>query len=219
MTPAIRRYVSAGVLTIWGVLLVYLFAADQLEKYLHPVFRPWTLISGIVLLLMAAGTLFLPQDDADGHDCCGDGPPEPAEPGQLTFRLATPQEGRYPLHPQTAHAHGCCGHGQEGSLKGSIFQVLVLTVPLLIATVASPGQFGAVAVRNRGYVASTSELPGYRPYVEPALPTEDGAPGPTETKPSSDYLPRNAAGQILAQTVDLMYAAEEPVMREDFENN
>jgi uncharacterized repeat protein (TIGR03943 family) len=222
MTPAIRRYVSAGVLTIWGVLLVYLFAADQLEKYLHPVFRPWTLISGLVLLLMAAGTIFLPQEDSDDHDCCGDGCGTshggPDEPGETTFRLAAPLEGRLPLQPQAAHAHACCGHDHKTSVTGGLFQVLVLTVPLLVATVASPGQFGAVAVLNRGYVQSTTELPGYRPYVEPALPTEDGSAGPTETKPSSDYLPRNAAGQILAQTVDLLYAAEEPVMREDFEN-
>ena len=32
------------------------------------------------------------------------------------------------------------------------------------------------------------------------------------------YLPRNEAGQIKAQTVDLLYAAEEPTMRADFEN-
>jgi uncharacterized membrane protein YcgQ (UPF0703/DUF1980 family) len=32
------------------------------------------------------------------------------------------------------------------------------------------------------------------------------------------YLKRNAAGYIAAETVDLLYAAGEPVMREDFEN-
>ncbi len=30
-------------------------------------------------------------------------------------------------------------------------------------------------------------------------------------------MPRNEAGQIKAQTVDLLYAAEEPTMRQDFE--
>lgn len=212
MTAAIHRYVSAGVLAIWGVVLTYFFVTDRIGSYLHPAFHPWTIASGVVLLLMAVGTLFLPQED---HDRCDhDAPATP------------PPDDRWHVHDPEG---GCCGHdhGPEktpepcghdhGGAKVRVLPALILTVPLLVAATVSPSQFGAAVVANRGYVQDINDLPGFQPYTEPALPTEDGSVGPTETKPSSDYLPRNAAGQITAQTVDLLYAAEEPTMRGDFE--
>ena len=214
MKAAIQRYVSSGVLAIWGAVLTGLYFSNRLGDYLNPAFIPWTVVSGIVLLIMAAGTLLLPQGEAG---CCDEsGESDASHAGEGTFQVAAPLRIT-PLLKTASADHECCGH-DHGGKKVKVVQALILTVPLLVAVTVSPGQFGATAVRNRGYVQSTSDLPGYRPYAEPALPTEDGSPGPTETKPSSDYLPRNAAGQILAQTVDLMYAAEEPTMREDFEN-
>lgn len=208
---AMRRFLSTGVLTVWGAVLVFFHLAGQLEKYLHPAFRPWVVASGVVLLLMAAGTLLLPREDSGDAEASGEEGTE-----GLTFQLATAPAGTLARNPHAAHDHACCGH-DPGSKNGGIFQALVLTVPLLVVAVASPGQFGAVAVMNRGLVEATSQLPGYQPSAKPAVSSEGGASEPTETTPGSGYLPRNAAGQIKAQTVDLLYAAEEPVMREDFE--
>ena len=175
MTALLQRYLSAGVLTVWGIVLAYFYFTGRVGSYLHPAFHLWTAVSGVVLLIMALGLLVLPQED-----------------------------------------HACCDH-DHGPVRLRIFPALVLIVPLLIATVVSPSEFGATAVANRGLVESISDLPGYQPFAEPPLPTEVGTVGPTETVPSSDYLPRNAAGQITAQTVDLLYAAQDPTMREDFE--
>ncbi len=205
MTAGIQRYVSAGVLAIWGAVLAYFYFTGRIGSYLHPAFHPWTIASGVVLMLMAAGTLFLPREE---HECC-----EHDDHGD----------------DHDHHGGGCCGHdhGHEekpeacghdhGGAKVRIVPALILTVPLLVAATVSPSQFGTAVVTNRGYVQDINDLPGFQPYSEPALPTEDGSSVPAETKPSSDYLPRNAAGQITAQTVDLLYAAEEPAMREDFE--
>ncbi len=176
MNQVVSRYVSSGVLMVWGVVLTYFVVSGRVGSYLHPAFHAWTAVSGGVLILMAGGLLFLPSGEVE-----------------------------------------CCDHGPGGLSRFGWIPALILTVPFLVAVVVSPSQFGAAAVTNRGMIESIDDLPGYQPYVEPPLPTEDGSVGPTQTLPSSDYLPRNAAGQITAQTVDLLYAAQEPAMREDFE--
>lgn len=184
MTVCIQRYLSVTVLMVWGVVMTYFYFSGRLASYLHPAFHIWTVASGIVLVLMAAGLLFLPQA---AEDTCEDGC----------------------LHPVGSR-----------KLAGSVLASFILVLPLLVTTVVSPSQFGAAVVMNRGLTQDIGDLPGYVPYVEPALPTQDGSPGEPgmQTDPSSSYLPRNAAGQIKAQAVDLLYAAQEPTMREDFDN-
>jgi uncharacterized repeat protein (TIGR03943 family) len=84
----------------------------------------------------------------------------------------------------------------------------VLTVPLLFATAVSPGKFGSAAFLNRGLVENAGQLPSAQPSLRPADGAADEGAG----------LPKNEKGQIKASTVDLLYAAGEPMMREDFEN-
>jgi uncharacterized repeat protein (TIGR03943 family) len=188
---------SSGVLAVWGAVLTYFFFSGRVGSYLHPAFHVWTVVSGLVLLAMAAALLFLA--DTEDSECCGCGHDH--------------EEGHDHEDDHGHHHHHDHDHG-----KGlSVVAAVVLVGPLLAAAVISPSQFGATVVANRGFVEDVTDLPGFQPFTEPALPTEDGSVGPTETEPSASYLPRNEKGQITAQTVDLLYAAEVPTMREDFE--
>ncbi|MEO6847599.1 MAG: TIGR03943 family protein [Chthoniobacterales bacterium] len=117
-----------------------------------------------------------------------------------------------------------CAHTHGKLTFGRIFAFVILIFPIFVAASTSPGQFGATAVMNRGYVDNISQLPGaqkalakQQPFVEPPLPGENPS---TQPKPSDsdNYLPKNAKGQLTLQTIDLLYAAEEPSMRKDFEN-
>lgn len=204
MTTAGQRYFSAGVLLLWGGALAYFYFSGLAGSYLHPSFRIWTGVSGIVLVLMALGVVVLRGSVATcshdhGHDQAHD-------------------------HGH-AHDHGeCCDHHHHAEeigprlSWGRISAAFVLTVPLVFAMVFSRHEFSAAWVTNRGLVEDAAKLPGYTPYAEPALPTADGTPdeaAPVQTEP---HVPRNAAGQIQAETVDLLYAAQDDVMREDFEN-
>ncbi len=181
MTESVQRYLSAGVLTIWGVMLAYFYFSGRVASYLHPSFHVWTGISGVILVLLAAGLLFLPE----GEDHCCEG---------------------------SDHLHG------KPSPIRSVLTALVLVVPLLVAATVSPDQFGAATVTNRGLIERINDLPSYKPFVEPLLPAADGSQAVGPEGAGEGYLPRNEAGQIKAQTVDLLYAAEEPTMRADFEN-
>jgi len=193
MTETIQRFLWAGVLAIWGVTLAFFYFSGRVSSYLHPSFHLWTAISGIVLAIMAVALLFLPK----GKDCC----------------------------------EGDCLHANESkSTVRKLATALILTVPLLVAATVSPNQFGAATITNRGIVDNIASLPGYQAPpaqpsapVDPPLPTQDGKnnaqPATASTDQSQqDFMPKNAAGQIKAQTVDLLYAAQEPSMRADFEN-
>lgn len=180
MTLSLHRCVFSGILTVWGILLTYFYFSGRVASYLHPSFHGWALGSGLILLALGVGMVFLPGID---HACNDDGCEEP-------------HAGRSPV--------------------GLGIMAVVLIVPVIVATIVSPSQFGATAVLNRGFVSSVGELPGYQPYVEPALPTESGVPDPA--MPTESFVPRNEAGQIKAEPIDLLYAAEEPSMRKDFEN-
>lgn len=173
MRTVIQRYIPAGVLVVWGTVLSFFYFSGRVGNYLHPSFHLWTAVSGVVLVIMAAGMIFLPG----------------AEKGEEARKI--------PL--------------------GRVVAALILIGPLLVAATVSPSQFGAALVQNRGLVENMGDLPGYTPYVDPALPTEDGVPAAGKPADPADYMPRNEAGQIKAQTVDLLYAAEEPTMRQDFE--
>ena len=178
MTGSLQRYFSAGVLTIWGIMLGYFVISGRLASYLHPSFHIWTAGSAVVLILLAAGLLFLPE-----------------------------------------HSHeSCCEHvhDQQKPVRSGL-AAAVLVLPIVLAATISPDQFGAVTVNNRGYIASLNDLPSYQPYVEPALPGSEDSQSASGNADDGSYISRNAAGQIKAQTIDLLYAAEEPTMRADFE--
>ena len=163
-------------------MLAHFYFSGRVASYLHPSFHVWTGISGVILVLLAAGLLLLPKVE---DPCC----------------------------------EGCDHvHDQRSPLR-SVFAAFVLVVPMLVAATVSPDQFGAATVTNRGLIERINDLPSYNPPVEPLLPAADGSQQAADTEGVGEgYLPKNEAGQIKAQTVDLIYAAEEPTMRADFEN-
>ena len=181
MTGSLQRYLSAGVLTIWGTMLGYFVTSGRLASYLHPSFHFWTAASAVVLMLLAAGLLFLPEHG--DHEC-----------------------------------ESCCDHvhGQQRPVRSGVTSA-VLVLPIILAATISPDQFGSVTVSNRGYVEAINDLPSYQPYVEPALPESDDAQPASASESDGSYISKTATGQIKAQTIDLLYAAEEPTIRADFE--
>lgn len=215
------KILASVVLLTWGSVLCYFFFSGRLASYLHPAFHIYTAVSGVVLVLMAFALLFWPEPvegeesehshheeahDAHAHhgECCG-----------------------HAHHDHDHHHHGhlhdhsdCCDHETFPVSPRSYFLAAVLIVPLLMATVYSPSQFSAVAVMNRGIINSITDLPIARTPrpMEPALPSAEGWAGVEESPVDlGSYLQKNAQGQIVAQTIDLLFAAEEPTIRSDFE--
>jgi uncharacterized repeat protein (TIGR03943 family) len=114
--------------------------------------------------------------------------------------------------PRVVASDGPCG--KPRGVAWDILSAVVLVVPLLTALRMSPGEFGAAAVLNRGFIENVADLPAMVARIpEPPLPGEEGL-----EEPAASYLVRNEEGRIMAEAIDLLYAAEEPTMRSDFEN-
>ena len=90
----------------------------------------------------------------------------------------------------------------------------LLVVPLLVTVGSSRSEFGATTVMNRGFLTSVLHLPYIVNMPDEPLPGQAFGDGGGSVM---DYLTRNEAGQIVTEAIDLLYAAEEPTMRQDFE--
>lgn len=167
MNTTLSRFLTSATLMIWGVILSYFYLSGRVSAYLHPAFHIGTLLSGCILVLLAAGIFFLPPA---GSDC-----------------------------------------GGTRSAGGLIISFVVLTLPLGIAVGISPNGFGATTITNRGLVQNIDGLPVRASQA-------DGSVGGTAPDNSPAFIPKNDKGQLKLETIDLLYAASEPTMRDDFEN-
>ena len=128
---------------------------------------------------------------------------------------------------QPADAECCsndeCGHPMSRLATGKILTFLILLLPISVAAFFSPDAFGKAAIENRGIITDASAL-GAAPTreaisqpVESPLPTQAGAPAAQPEPSPGDYLQRTPEGHIVAEVLDLLYAAQDTTLRGDFE--
>ena len=188
MNKLFSRWLPCATLASWSSVLLYFYFSGRIAAFLIPTFRPYVLIAGVVLGAMAALFLFQSAD----AECCS-----AAE----------------------------CGHPLSRLAAGKVLTFLILLVPISVSAFFSPDAFGKAAIENRGIITDASAL-GAPPTreaitqpVESPLPTntESAAPG-AKTEPSpGDYLQRTPEGFIMAEVLDLLYAAQDTTLRGDFE--
>ena len=107
-----------------------------------------------------------------------------------------------------------CGHSATRPARGKLLGFAVLLLPALLAVSNSRGGFGLVAIQNRGISNAPPALAGKRePFPATKGPENtDGRSGTPE-----EFIPRTASGAIAASVIDLLYAAQDPSLRGDFE--
>ena len=209
MNTLFSRWLPCATLATWSAILLTIFYTGRVRALLAPEFRPGVLIAGIVMGLMALVFLLLPVDAG----CCS----------------ATD-----------------CSHSLSRLASGKILTFLMLLLPISAAAVFSPESFSANLVKNRGLITDVTQLGGSARFnpapAEMPLPTSEPAPAPTSdaavspqpaaapqlaaTAPTpaqpaemapGDYLQRTADGTIIAEVLDLLYAAQDNTLRKDFE--
>ena len=185
------RWLPCATLAAWSSVLLYFYFSGRITAFLIPTFRPYVLIAGVVLGAMAALFLFQSAD----AECC------------------------------TA---GECGHPLSRLAAGKVLTFLILLLPISVSAFFSPDSFGKAAIENRGIITDASAL-GAAPTreaisqpVESPLPTKTESAAPAapaaKTEPSpGDYLQRTPEGHIMAEVLDLLYAAQDTTLRGDFE--
>ena len=181
------RWLPCATLAAWSSVLLYFYFSGRITAFLIPTFRPYVLIAGVVLGAMAALFLFRSAD----AECC------------------TESE---------------CGHPMSRMAAGKVLTFLILLLPISVAAFFSPDAFGKAAIENRGIITDASAL-GAAPTREAiSQPVESPLPSNTESTPAAppepapgDYLQRTPDGHIIAEVLDLLYAAQDTTLRGDFE--
>ena len=181
-------------LLLWATTFLYFYLSGRIASYLHPQFHVYVVVAGAGLLVLGALWWWASRETDAG---CAEG--------------------------------GCHHDGNEprgGLTAGTILAFLVLLLPLTAAAFISPGQFGEAMVMNRRVVTDVSqlpsaELPGGSWQDAPAW--DDGVDSADESRPEDqeegvEYFTRTPDGAIQVETLDLLFAAEEPALREEFEN-
>ena len=190
-----KRVLTLITLLLWGGTLLYFWKSDRIGSYLHPQFHAYVLVAGVGLLILAALWWWASREKGAGCHDCG------------------------------------CHHDHDDEPRsrlsaGAAFAFAVLLLPVSAAAFISPSQFGEAAVMNRGIVADISQLPSA------GLPggSWDDAPAWDESVDDVDanwddtqeegveYFTRAPDGSIQVETLDLLFAAQEPGLREEFEN-
>jgi len=210
MNTAFRRWLPCATLATWSAILLTFCASGRMRAFLTPDFRVGALAAGIVMGVMALVFLFFPAD----ANCCS-----AAECGHAFFRKST----------------------------GKVITFLILLLPITTAAMFSPEGYSSNVVKNRIAITDASQLGGaprsgasIKPLDMP-LPTKDpnstpatqaaqatqpaGQPQPQAPAqasqpppPATDYLQRTPDGHIVAEVLDLLYAAQDNALRKDFEN-
>ena len=190
MNKLFSRWLPCATLAAWSSVLLYIYFSGRIQAFLHPIFRPYVLIAGLVMAAMAVVFVLFPAD----ADCCSS-----AE----------------------------CGHGLSRLNIGKILTFLILLLPVTAAAIFSPDGFGKEAMLNRGIIDDASGLrpSGAKntPLTAPELPLPVNenfptAPAASEPPAAPDYLTRTPDGRIVAEVLDLLYAAQDNALRKDFEN-
>lgn len=198
MNAIFNRWLPCLTLAAWSAILLVFHLSGRLQPLLIPMFRHYVLAAGIILGVMALAFLLFEADTA----CCSS-----AE----------------------------CGHSISRFATGKILTFLVLLLPITAAALFSPVGFSITAIENRGVITDAAVFGGApRINLQPPalpLPTKDGGapppsastasgPGTTPLQPEpapTDYLTRTPEGYIVAEVLDLLYAAQDNVLRNDFE--
>ncbi len=201
MQALFARWLPAAILATWSAVLFYFQFSMRMNSMLAPEFRVYASIAAVVLGVMALCFVAFKGDAT----CCSSGE---------------------------------CGHGLSRLMSGKLLTFLILLVPIVVAARYTPREgFSGTMVKNRGTATSLEQLGNAVPrgvdakalLPKPAdltLPTKDGTqppavqpttPQPADEKKAADYLVRTPDGEIVAEVLDLLYAAQDNMLRQDFE--
>ncbi|MBJ7391284.1 MAG: TIGR03943 family protein [Chthoniobacterales bacterium] len=189
-----NRILTLVTLLLWGTTFLYFYLSGRIASYLHPQFHAYVVAAGAGLLVLGALWWWASRETDTGCGDCG-----------------CHHEGEEPRRQLSA---------------GAVFAFGVLLLPLTAAAFISPGQFGEAMVMNRGMVTDVSQLPSAElpggswqdtPAWDDSVDSAD-ALLPQDQDEGVEYFTRTPDGAIQVETLDLLFAAEEPALREEFEN-
>ena len=190
MTKSLSRWLSSATLAAWSAILMHFYFSGRITAFLHPMFRPFVLVSGGVLLLLAVGLAFAPSS-SDG--CCDE--------DECAHTLGRMTAGRITtflilLLPICAAATvSSDGFGANTMMNRGIVS-----------------DASGLSVVKKSTLPVESPLPS-----KDGAPSSDQQAQQTTATAPEDYLPKSKSGNVIVQVTDLLYAAQDSSLRTDFQ--
>jgi uncharacterized repeat protein (TIGR03943 family) len=215
MNSLFNRWLPCLTLAAWSAVILVFQANGKVKALLTPQFRVYALIAGIVLGLMALVFLFFRADTSCCSSAdCGHSLSRRASGRILTFLiLLLPLTVAATFSPTSFSRIAMENRGITDDVSTlGIRDRKVGAPPDLTLPTKTPAQPDS----NPNAVAAT---PGNIPPAPGSAPATPNAqpPAPAPEPAASDYLTRTPEGRIVAEVLDLLYAAQDTVLRKDFE--
>lgn len=128
------QFLTIAALLTWGVTFIYFYTSGRIEKLLDPAFRVYAIISGIGFLLLGVFNLLNQRRQIA---CTHDHFHEHDHDHQHHEEDGHHQEEHSHEHSHEHHHH----HHHEETPSSILFSLLVLLLPLLVATAQSQDRF------------------------------------------------------------------------------
>ncbi len=220
MNAAFRRWLPCATLATWSAILLVFWASGRMKGLLTPEFRIGAVAAGIIMGLMALVFLFFPADAA----CCS-----AAECGHTFFKRPTGKAITFLilLLPITAAAM-FSGEGYSSSVIKNRMAITDASqlgytprnappkpIDMPLPTKESSNAPAPEAAKTTTTTPEAQPAPAVASTTPPAA-----APAQTPSSqppPPQDYLTRTPDGRIVAEVLDLLYAAQDNALRKDFE--
>lgn len=243
MKSLFDRWLPALTLALWGGTILFYKFTGRLDVVLWGEYRTYAVIAAGFLLAGAVVFALNPVDAACCADsACGHGLSRSRTGRLLTFAIILLPIGLSffgsAQQLQAVQARNRTTMEDKSNLPVDLQQKLdkkfanrpgapaptaPVPAPVSSNTPPAPANPGPPAVPKDIATTQPPALPGaVQPPPPLPLPGKDGStpapdPNANSQKPPTDYLSRNADGMIIAEVIDLLYAAQDATLQKDFE--
>jgi hypothetical protein len=236
MNALFNRWLPAATLAAWGGVILYYWGSGRLETVLVGEFQTYAIIAAVLLLVGATVVAF---SNADAS-CCADSACSHAlgrsKTGRLlTFgiillplalkpfgsasalkevqgknRIATDDFGSVAASIKTDYKKGLASRGPTAPAGDNLIVPNPVSPPPPLPLPTKDG--------DQPPAASASAAPSAGNGSQPPASAEKTHPAAAQQESFADYLQRTPEGYIVAEVLDLLYAAQDNVLRKDFED-
>jgi uncharacterized repeat protein (TIGR03943 family) len=213
MNAAFRRWLPCATLATWSAILLTFWASGRMRSLLTPEFRIGAVAAGIVMGLMALAFLFLPADAA----CCS-----AAECGHTFFKRGIGKVITFLilLLPITAAAMFSSDAYSASVIKNRMAITDASQLGFTPRTAPPKPIDMPLPTKDQNSVPApeaAQPAPAVASTTPPAAPPQPQAQSSQQPPATQDYLQRTPDGRIIAEVLDLLYAAQDNALRKDFE--
>jgi len=197
MKKIFSRWLPCATLGAWSAILLFFYFSGRVKDLLHPAFRPYTLIAGLVMLLLAACFVFFPMN----LDACADDELAAKSFGRKTYgRLLTFFILLVPICAAATFSTNSYGLSTMMN-RGVVDDAQGLKAQVKSTPYVEP----PLPSNDKSQPQSQPQYAGVDQTSQPPAPVED-------------EIPRSKDGNLIVQVVDLLYAAQDSTMRDPLKN-